>query len=382
MKKIIITVLFLVILASAAVYFRNNRATVVGSKINKTINNPSRANVSPADLKEDFTVFAENLDTPWAIAFLPDNQIVFTERPGNLHIVDQSGAYVVNPISIEGVLEIGEGGLLGVAVDPDFSANGFIYLYFTYSGAPDENTLNRVVRYKLENNAVSNRSVLVDAIPGASNHNGGRIAFGSDKYLYITTGDAQVPSRAQDTKSLAGKILRVTTEGKPAPGNPFGNEVYSYGHRNPQGLAWDADGNLWSTEHGRSGVISGLDEVNLIESGKNYGWPTIEGTETGEGMVTPVINSGATTTWAPAGAAIVKNKLYFAGLRGQSLYEATLNGTSATFDTAHFANQYGRLRAVDVGPDGFLYVSTSNKDGRGSPTSNDDRIFRINTQTL
>ncbi len=382
MKKIIITVIFLVILASAAVYFRNNRTAVVGGNMNEKNNNPGQVNVSPTNLKENFTVLAENLDTPWAIAFLPDNQIIFTERFGNLHIMDQSGTDVVNPISIEGVLEIGEGGLLGVAVDPNFSANRFIYLYFTYSGLPDENTLNRVVRYKLENNVVSNRFVLVDAIPGASNHNGGRIAFGPDKYLYITTGDAQVPSRAQDTKSLAGKILRVTTVGKPAPGNPFGNEVYSYGHRNPQGLAWDADGNLWSTEHGRSGVVSGLDEVNLIESGKNYGWPTIEGTETGEGMVTPVINSGATTTWAPSGAAIVENKLYFAGLRGQSLYEATITGTSAVFDSSHFGNEYGRLRAVTVGPDGFLYVSTSNKDGRGIPTLQDDRIFRINPASL
>lgn len=379
MKKIIITILILIVITGVVVLFRNNKRA---AEKNFTVNNQKKQKIQPSGNKEDFAIFADNLDTPWAIAFLPDNNIIFTERSGSLHIVDQTGKVVVDPIQIEGVLEIGEGGLLGVAVDPAFTSNQFIYVYLTYEGAPDQNTANRVVRYKLANNLLSDRTVLVDAIPGASNHNGGRIAFGPDKLLYITTGDAQEPSRAQDTKSLAGKILRVTTNGKPAKGNKFNNEVYSYGHRNPQGLAWDSEGNLWSTEHGRSGITSGLDEVNLIESGKNYGWPTIEGTETNDGMVSPVINSGSTTTWAPAGAAVIGDSFYFAGLRGQSLYEAVLNGKSATLTTSHFANEYGRLRAVDVGPDGFLYITTSNKDGRGNPTAPADRIFRINPLSL
>lgn len=381
MKKIIFTIVVLIITAAVVVYMRNP-AMFTRNQKNGTANTTPFALPSPTNAKEDFAVFAENLDTPWAIAFLPDKSILFTERPGRLHHVDPTGQPITEPVQIEGVLEIGEGGLLGVAVDPDFSTNNFIYVYLTYAGGSDQNTSNRVVRYKLANNVLSSRTVIVDAIPGAANHNGGRIAFGPDKFLYITTGDAQVPSRAQDTKSLAGKILRVTTDGKPARGNPFDNEVYSYGHRNPQGLAWDDAGNLWSTEHGRSGGASGLDEINLIESGKNYGWPDIEGTATQDGMVVPIINSGESTTWAPAGAAIIQDKLYFAGLRGQSLYSASLNGKTASFETSHFANEYGRLRAVDKGPDGFLYVSTSNNDGRGNPAATDDRIFRINPDTL
>ncbi len=379
MKKIIIILFIVVSSAAGAVFYRNIQNNTILQKKGIV---PSEKTINRTQMKEDFTVLAENLDTPWAIDFLTDNRIVFTERPGRLNIIDFQGKQVTNPIEIEGVLEIGEGGLLGVAVDPDFAANQFIFLYFTYEGADNQNTLNRVVRYKFINNALSDRTVIVDAIPGASNHNGGRIAFGPDNLLYITTGDAQVPSRAQDTTSLAGKILRVTTDGKPAPGNPFGNEVYSYGHRNPQGLAWDSAGNLWSTEHGRSGAASGLDEVNFIEPGKNYGWPTIEGDEEQGGMVAPVIHSGTNTTWAPSGAAILGNSLYFAGLRGQSLYKVTVSGKSATFDIQFFQNEYGRLRAVTLGPDGFLYISTSNHDGRGNPAQNDDRIFRINPSSL
>lgn len=379
MKRSIITILILIVIAGGVVFYRNNKKP---AETNFTVNTKKTTEVQSSESKEDFAIFADNLDTPWAVAFLPDNKIIFTERSGLLHIVDETGKQVIDPIQIEGVLEIGEGGLLGVAVDPEFTKNQFIYVYLTYEGATDQNTANRVVRYKLANNDLSNRTVIVDAIPGASNHNGGRIAFGPDKFLYITTGDAQEPSRAQDTKSLAGKILRVTTSGKPAPGNPFNNEVYSYGHRNPQGLAWDSTGNLWSTEHGRSGITSGLDELNIIDAGKNYGWPTIEGNETRDGMVTPVINSGATTTWAPGGMAITGNSLYFAGLRGQSLYEVTLNGKSASLTSTHFANEYGRLRTVDLGPDGFLYISTSNKDGRGNPAAPADRIFRINPSSL
>lgn len=174
------------------------------------------------------------------------------------------------------------------------------------------------------------------------------------------------------------KILRVTDAGTPAPGNPFGNAIYSYGHRNVQGLAWDKNGHLWATEHGRSGDTTGLDEINRIEIGKNYGWPIIQGDETKTGMVPPVYNSGPMTTWAPSGAVFVGDSLFFGGLRGQSLYEAVIaNGKVKTF-MVHLTGIYGRLRDVIATPEGLLYVTTSNKDDRGTPTSDDDRIIRVN----
>lgn len=175
--------------------------------------------------------------------------------------------------------------------------------------------------------------------------------------------------------------MRVTESGRAVANNPFNNKVFTLGHRNPQGLAWDSTGQLWSTEHGRSGVQSGLDELNLIISGKNYGWPTIQGNETRSGMVTPIKNSES-TTWAPAGAAFVDGSLFFGGLRGQTLYEAVLDNDTVTEVKEHFNSQFGRIREVVVGPDNMLYITTSNRDGRGSPQTNDDKILRINPAKL
>ncbi len=330
----------------------------------------------------DRVVVAQNLDTPWALAFLPDNTLLVTERPGRVRHVDSEGVLQSNPVAtLQNVKEIGEGGLMGIAVHPNFVSNNFVYLYYTYSGLGN-NTQNRVVRMTYRNNSLSDEKIIVDAIPGASNHNGGRIAFGPDGYLYITTGDAQDPSRAQDTRSLAGKILRVTDEGADAAGNPFGNMVYSYGHRNPQGIVWDSRGSLWATEHGPSGIQSGNDEVNLIEPGVNYGWPDIQGSQTKPGMVLPVRHSGRTATWAPAGVAIIGDSLYFGGLRGQALYEARIEGREIVSFEEHFKGEYGRIREVMAGPDGMLYIATSNHDGRGDPLDTDDRIIRIDPDSL
>lgn len=322
------------------------------------------------------TMLASGLDTPWAIAFLPNGSLLVTERPGRVRLVTKDGLRPAPIVTITKAQEIGEGGLLGIALHPNFSSNNFVYLYYTYSNAGD-NTLNRVVRMTYKNDSLQDEKIIVDAIPGASNHNGGRIQFGPDNFLYITTGDAQEPSQAQNTETLGGKILRVTDEGKPAPSNPFGNLVYSYGHRNPQGIVWDGSGTLWETEHGRSGILSGLDELNSIAGGKNYGWPTIQGTETRESMVTPRLNSGG-STWAPAGLAFLDNALYFGGLRGQGIYKVTLPDLTIT----HYKEQFGRVREVIVGPDKMLYISTSNNDGRGIPKEGDDKIIRISPQTL
>jgi len=255
-----------------------------------------------------------------------------------------------------------------------------VYLYYTYNSTGN-NTINRVVRMTYHDKKLIDEKVIVDKIPGAGNHNGGRIKFGLDKLLYIGTGDAQDPSQAQDKNTLGGKILRVTDEGKAAPDNPFHNLVYSYGHRNVQGLAWNKDGYLWATEHGRSGIQSGLDELNLILSGANYGWPILQGDQQGEGIDAARKNSGS-TTWAPAGAAFVGNSLFFGGLRGQTLYEAVIKNNQVTTLKEHFNAQYGRIREVILGPDGMLYITTSNKDGRGIPQNEDDKIIRVNTTRL
>ena len=312
-------------------------------------------------------IIQSNLRVPWEIVFLPDGDMLVTERAGVLKRFGKTNAN----IKIDGVRQAGEGGLLGMVLHPDFEKNNFVYLYFTTS-----NLTNKVVRYKLGAESLAEPQTIIENIPGANNHDGGRIAFGPDNKLYITTGDAQVESRAQDTNSLAGKLLRLNDDGSTPSDNPFNNAVYSYGHRNPQGLGWDKDGQLWATEHGRSGSQTGLDELNLIEKGKNYGWPVIQGDQTKPGMETPKQNSGPTTTWAPADIAIVGNVLYFSGLRGESLYQTTLDGQSAAKLTANFAKQYGRIRALAI-HDGYLYFSTSNQDGRGSPRPNDDKIYRF-----
>lgn len=318
------------------------------------------------------TVIAKNLDTPWAIAFLPDNSMLVTIRSGQVIQVESNGT--VTPITtLSEVKEIGEGGLLGIALHPQFATNHFVYLYYTFEGNGN-NTKNKVVRYTFENNLLREDKTIIDNIPGAIFHNGGRIKFGPDNNLYITTGDAREPSLAQDKTSVAGKILRVTDEGKPIIDNPFSNSIYSYGHRNPQGLAWDNEGNLWATEHGNSAH----DEINTIEKGKNYGWPTIEGAQTKPGLESPVIESG-TDTWAPSGAAIINGKLYFTGLRGEALYELDIQTKSLK---THFKGELGRIREVVVGPDNMLYITTSNTDGRGNPQSDDDKIIRINPKKL
>lgn len=309
-------------------------------------------------------VLTTNLEVPWAIAFLPDNSILVTERAGRVRLI-KDGRLEENPVAIINVKQTEESGLHGIAIHPKFPDQPYVYLYYTYS-SENNNSLNRVSKFTFKENSLTDEKVIVDNIPGAIFHDGGRIKFGPDGYLYITTGDAQNPSLSQNKNSLAGKILRVTDEGKV--------EVYSYGHRNPQGITWDNQGRLWETEHGQTNT----DELNLIESGKNYGWPDIRGDQTKDGMETAVLQSGS-DTWAPAGAAFFKDSIFFAGLRGASLYQYIIDKKELK---THFKGEFGRIRDVVLSPDKMLYITTSNKDGRGNPDSNDDKTIRVNPDLL
>jgi len=364
MKKIIIFTSLLLFLTAIIVYKYRNQ------KIAPTQIASSDTRV---DSPED-KIIADKLQIPWSLAFLPDQSILFTERPGRVRQISPSGVLSETPVStISDVKPIGEGGLLGIAVHPNFSQNRYIYLYYTYSGNGN-NTENKVVRYTYLNNQLISDKVIISEIPGSANHNGGRLMFGPDGFLYVTTGDSQEPSLSQDKISIAGKILRLTDDGKPAPGNPFDSTVYSYGHRNPQGLAWDEMHKLYSTEHGSSAG----DELNLIELGKNYGWPVIKKTETRAGMETPLLNSG-NETWAPSGLVYIAPYFYFAGLRSSTLYR--FDPSTGKLDK-FLKNKYGRLRDVVLGPDGMLYITTSNMDGRSITHLDGDKIIRINTSSL
>lgn len=330
--------------------------------------------------EESIQEVARNLSIPWEIVFLPDNSLLITERPGNLLHIDNSKN---QSFKIEGVEHKGEGGLLGLALHPNFENNQWIYLYFT--SKIDGVISNRVERYtiNLQTNNLSNKKVIIDNIPGAIYHDGGRIAFGPDGYLYITTGDAGKSGNAQKIDSLAGKILRLTDQGEIPEDNLFKNAVYSYGHRNPQGIDWDNQNRLWSTEHGPSVIETGKDEINLISIGSNYGWPIISGNETQTNMIPPVIQSGSENTWAPGGMAIYNDTLFFAGLKGESLFSATIEKNQLTNLSKHFYKEFGRIRNIKIDPDNeWLYLLTSNTDGRGDKKEGDDKIIKIRIKDL
>nr|WP_036965231.1 PQQ-dependent sugar dehydrogenase [Promicromonospora kroppenstedtii] len=329
-------------------------------------------------------VVAQELPVPWGIAPLPGERFLVTMRDdATLAVVHPGGD--VHPLEeSDGVREVadqtvpnGEGGLLGVAVDPEDTGPMFtVYLYRT--GAED----NAVLRAELDLDGMTLRDVttILDGIPSASNHNGGRIAFGPDGYLYVATGDAGDPANAQDPDSLGGKILRIASDGEPAPGNPDpGSPVWSLGHRNVQGLGWDASGRMFASEFGQNA----LDELNVIEAGANYGWPDVEGPGDQEGFVDPVA-WWPTSEASPSGIAVTDEAVYLAALRGERLWRVPLLGTAAEIEAGEspgfgepqvlLAGEFGRLRAVEGGPDGELYVLTGNTDGRGEPATEDGRV--------
>jgi glucose/arabinose dehydrogenase len=311
---------------------------------------------------------AERLEVPWGVGFLPDGAAVVTERiSGRVLRVTPDGR-VSSLGAITAAVPQGEAGLLGTAVSPDFATDRTLFFYLT-TGSD-----NRVVKARLEGSQLGATSVVLDGIPAGFIHDGGRIAFGPDGHLYVTTGETGDPELAQDPASLAGKILRITADGEPAPGNPDpGSPVWSLGHRNVQGLAWDDEGRLWASEFGDSA----WDELNLVEKGGNYGWPRVEGTGGGPDFIDPQL------VWpveqaSPSGLAYAGGHLWMAGLRGQRLWRIRVSADGrATRPQAYFTGEYGRLRTVVAAPDGLLWLTTSNRDGRGTPTPDDDRIIRV-----
>jgi hypothetical protein len=306
---------------------------------------------SPTDKLE---LVARNLDTPWAIAFLPDSTLIFTERKGNVKTV-KNGA--VNLVGRIGAKEEGESGLSGIAVDPQFLKNRFIYVYYTYSA--NGSLVNRISRFTL-NDTLTDERVLLDNIPAGEIHNGGGLRFGPDGLLYASTGDAGEKQNSQDIGSLGGKILRMKRDGSVPSDNPFGNYVYAYGLRDPQGFDW-SDGFLYVTDHGPIRH----DEVNIVEKGGEYGWP-----ETCDKV--PSFRCYTGFTLAPASCVAADGYLFITGLRGQQLRRINLtDGSEEKFFTG-----LGRLRALNVNG-GYLYFGTSNRDGRGRPEKADDWIYRV-----
>jgi glucose/arabinose dehydrogenase len=309
-------------------------------------------------------VVASGLEVPWSIAFLPDGTPLVTERDSVRVLELKADGQTVERRKLADARPTGEGGLLGIAVSPKYANDGYVYAYYTTE------TDNRITRFRLDGTP---EQVLLAGIPKASNHDGGRLAFGPDGLLYATTGDAGDKDLAQDGESLAGKILRLNPDGTIPTTNPNSNSpMYSKGHRNVQGLAWDEQGRLWASEFGQNTT----DELNLIEPGKNYGWPDCEGLCEKEGMTNPAA-TWPTSDASPSGLAFWNGDLYMAALKGKRLWRIPVTAAGAGKPEALFNDTFGRLRAVVTTPNGALWISTSNRDGRGEPKPNDDHIFAI-----
>jgi len=336
---------------------------------------------------------ATGLEVPWALAFAPDGRVFVTERAGRIRVIE-NGRLRAEPWATLPVTAVGEAGLMGIALAPDFATSHAVYVVGTF-GSGGELT-NRVMRLTERDGRGVDPQVVLDGIPAAQFHAGDAIAFGPDNALYVATGDARTPSHAQDEQSLAGKILRLTTTGSAPSDNPrTGSLVYAMGVRNVQGLAWNAEGQLFATEHGPSGFPNerfrrNNDELNAVRAGGNYGWPSVSGAEGSSRFIAPI------TAWSPAiapsGLAVYRGSefpswsgaIFVGALRGTQLRRIAVSrdatapsGWRAVSQTPMFAGRYGRIRAVASGPDGRIYFTTSNRDGRGSPGRSDDMVLRL-----
>jgi glucose/arabinose dehydrogenase len=314
-------------------------------------------------------VVATGLEAPWSVVPLADGTQLVSQRNSGTIVEVLADRQVRDIGAVPGVVPGGEGGLHGIAV---LDEGGSTWLY-AYHGARED---NRVVRMPLTGEvgarALGDPEPVIGGIPRASNHNGGRIALGPDGFLYVSTGDAGLREAAQDPASLAGKILRLTPEGDPAPGNPFDTAVYSLGHRNVQGIAWTADGSMWASEFGQNT----FDEINRIEPGGNYGWPVHEGTA-GDGAFRDPLMTWAPSDASPSGLAASGSTLFVAGLRGERVWMLDVAGGALSENpTALWPGEFGRMRDAVVAADA-LWLLTNNTDGRGSPAADDDRLLRV-----
>ncbi len=327
---------------------------------------------SAEDLEYEVEIIGEGLEIPWEIVPLSEQKFLITERPGKVVMLDRGEIYTVN-----GVEHIGEGGLLGVELSPDFKDNSHLFLYYTYRAG--NQIFNRVSRFNFEENTLSNEVSILDEIPGARFHNGGRLKFGPDEKLYITTGDARDPNLSQETNSLAGKILRINPDGTIPKDNPFENSpVYAYGLRNPQGISWHpVSKELYASGHGPDRQ----DEINIILPGKNYGWPIVTCLEDDSEYEEP-ISCYTEFTLAPSGIDFLpwdnleESPLYVAGLRGNMVMRIDINDEGEVVRQEELFTDYGRIRTVVFYEDS-LYIATNNRDGRGIPGENDDIILKI-----
>lgn len=358
-RLIVVAIAAVVVAAAATAVFAPSQTTL-------PIPEPGQSGNST---RQGVQVLAENLEVPWAIDIAEDGRIFFTERPGRIRVIENGT--LLEPAAFINVEQNGESGLLGLALHPNFTENHLLYIYHTYSNG--SNVLNQVLMLTESDNQIVESKVIIDGIPAADRNDGGRIEFGPDGKLYIATGDARQPDLAQNAGSLAGKILRLNPDGTIPEDNPFeGSPVYSYGHRNIQGLAWHpVTGELYASEHG----AEGNDEVNVIRPGANYGWP-IEDCEAGR-FEEPIMCFSPAV--APAGIAIpasdalgYQNDVLLATLKAQHLRLIGQDGVESNVLTG-----FGRIRDVAEGPDGSLYVATSNRDGRAIPDQSDDKILRI-----
>ncbi|GAA0762088.1 PQQ-dependent sugar dehydrogenase [Clostridium sartagoforme] len=342
----------------------------------------AKTSISPSEkFPYKVEVIAENLNIPWAIDISDEGKLYFTERVGSIRVIENGNLNFKPVITLkEPFISRGEGGLMGVVLDPSYLQNHYIYVMYSY--LEDNKVYNKVVRLIENNNKAFIDKVILDKIPGGRIHNGGRLKIGPDKKLYITTGDAGIPNLAQDLTSLAGKILRVELDGSIPKDNPIINSsIYSLGHRNPQGLAWNSNNILYEAEHGQAAH----DEINIIKAGINYGWPIVQGNEVSNNILSqkPLIQSGE-ETWAPSGITFIsqgpwKSRLLVANLRGSQLLSISLNeeGTMVTNVESIMKNEFGRLREVVEAKDGSIYITTNNRDGRGNPNINDDKIIKL-----
>ncbi|MFI3131766.1 PQQ-dependent sugar dehydrogenase [Mammaliicoccus sciuri] len=313
---------------------------------------------------------AQGLDTPWSIA-RSDDVFYLSERPGKIIKIDGNKKTEQQVDLDKEVSTAAEAGLLGFVLAPDFKDSKEAYAYYTYE---DNGQFNRIVKLKLENDTWKEDEVLIDKIPSGQYHHGGRLKIGPDDKLYATTGDASDEQNAQDKDTLGGKILRINLDGSKPKDNPISNSyVYSYGHRNPQGIVWTPDGQMYASEHGNQAN----DEINEIKEGQNYGWPVIEGNEENDNMETPIFTSGSDDTWAPSGIAFKDGIIYSAALRGEGIMKFDVEKD----EMKKVATKYGRIRDVYIVNDDLYFVS-NNTDGRGNPSQNDDKMYKVSLSQL